>query len=263
MFNMIKYQFYRFFRSISTYITMFIVVLFNIMVVCMNAALPDAQSGEHALSSFMTSVDFAIFSFENFGISIVFSIWVVIFVYGEFHQGFMRSIVPVASGRIAFYFSHLIVSVIMFIMCSVVGSIASIVTAELTVTNISFGDITKLFPVIGAMIFVNICFSTIGMFAVYIARNAFIPLAVVFAIISGVDAVVIVWIQNTFGNPDAAWNEAFTEWTYDLCYFANISTLPLIIENNDSIMPNLIMSGAIFAVFSVLACLALVKKDIK
>lgn len=263
MFNMIKYQLYRFFHSISTYITLCLVVIFNIMVVCMNATLPDAQMGEHALSNFMTSVDFAIFSFENFGTSIVFSVWVVIFVYGEFHQGFMRSIVPVSSGRTAFYFSHLIVSAVMFIMCSIVGSIASITTAELTITNISFGDISKLFPVIGAMLFVNICFSAIGMFAVYIARNAFVPLAVVFAIISGVDAVIIVWIQNTFGNPDAAWNEAFTEWTYDLCYFANISTLPLLIENNNSIMPNLVMSGAVFTVFSVLACFALVKKDIK
>lgn len=266
MLNMLKYQFYRLSRSISTYIGLALIVIFDVMIVGMNASLPGAQSGEDALSNFMTAAQMASFSFAAMAVPMVYSAWVVIYAYGEFQQGYIRNIAPSVKNKCSFFFSHLIVCAIMFVVYAIFSCAVTIICSKLMVPDIQTGDFLILAKTLLMYFLLHITYAALALLAVYFFRNIFIPLIVTFSVSMGIETIPIVIVQNLIDHTMGDKAEEINSWLNHLSISINLYSVEYcFISGNEreDIGKIIIMSGIVLILYSVLACLSITKKDIK
>lgn len=263
MLNMLKYQLYRFSRSMSTYIAPVIMAVFSVVIVVMNATTPGAQSGDMALSNFMTLTDFAAFNFITMGFTMIYSAWAVIYAYGEFQQGYIRSIASSVKNKCAFFFSHMAVCAVMFVILAVVNSAVTMISARLLVDNVQFGDILFLLKFLAIQLYIHLILTALLLFIVYLARNIFIPLIVAFAIPMGLEGLPLTTIENLITKLMGSSGSELMEWLHHTSVYWNVYVLELDMHNGDPLHRYFIMGGIMLVLYSVLACLSITKKDIK
>lgn len=263
MFNMIKYQLYRFSRSISSYITPFCMIIFSIMIVGMNATMPGAQEGEEALSNYMSMTDFATFNFASMAFTMVYGAWVGIYGYGEFHQGYIRNIASSVKNKCSFFLSHMVVCVVMYIICAVVSSASCMICAKFMITNVKFGDFLFLAKFVLIQLYFHLALAAFILFVVYLARNAFIPIIVAFSFPMGLETLPLITIQNFIEKNLGEKAEEINSWLTHTSISNNVFCLEIDLYNGDSLHKYFIMGGVMLVLYSVIACLSITKKDIK
>lgn len=262
MLNMLKYQFYRLSRSISTYISVALLIIFNIMIVAMNASTPGAQEGDEALSTFMDAVDFASFGYVSIAMPMVFSAWAVIFAYGEFHQGYIRNIASSVKSKCSFFFSHIIVCAFVFLVMSLFGGATAVISAKFMVANIEWGDFGHLLQVVLMELFVHLIFSALALLAVYFFRNIFIPLIVTFGVSLGLETIPLLFVQNIIDGIGVKGSDTINQWLNHTSVYMNITMVEFALHKHE-LHRFFIVGGLMLVLYSVLACLAITKKDIK
>lgn len=263
MLNMLKYQFYRLTHNLSTYIALFLIALFDIMIVEMNAAIPGSLSGEEAIANFMTATQMASFSFVSMAVPIVYSTWAVIFAYGEFQQGYIRNIASSTNNKISFFFGHMTVCAVMFIAFAIVSCISTIISSKLMIPDIETGDFVVLFKILSMQLYFHLAYAALALLGVYFFRNIFIPLVMTFAVSMGIEPLPLIIVQNliekTLGEKGAVLNS----WLNSLSITNNIFNVELSFYSGKGLEKHIIMGGVILLIYSTLACLAITKKDIK
>ncbi len=266
MLNMLKYQFYRFSRSISTYIGLVLIVIFDIMIVGMNASLPGAQSGEDAIANFMTATQMASFSFAAMAVPLVYSAWVVIYAYGEFQQGYIRNIAPSVKNKCSFFFSHLIVCGFMFVVYAIFSCTITIICSKLMIPDIQMGDFLILAKTLLMYFLFHITYAALALLAVYFFRNIFIPLIITFSVSFGLEIVPLTIVQNLIEHTMGNKAEEINSWLNHLSIANNIYAVEYALISGNGIKEIekfVIMCGIMLVLYSVLACLSITKKDIK
>ncbi len=263
MLNMLKYQFYRLSRSTSTYIGLVLIIIFDIMIVGMNASLPGAQLGEEAIAKFMTAAQMASFTFAAMAVPLVYSAWVVIYAYGEFQQGYIRNIAPSVKNKCCFFFSHMIVCSVMFMIYAVFSCAVTIICSKLMIPDVQMGDFLMLAKNLVMQFFFHITFAAMALLAVYFFRNIFVPLIITFSISFGIESIPLMIVQNltdlTMGEKAAEINS----WLSCLSISSNIYNVEYALITGKELEKIVIMCGFLLVLYSVLACLAITKKDIK
>lgn len=263
MLNMIKYQFYRSSRSISTYIALACLIIFSIMLVSMNATTPGAQEGENALSDYMSMTDFATFNFMSMAFTMVYGAWIAVYAYGEFQKGYIRNIASSVKNKCSFFLSHMAVCAVMYIICAVVSSASIMICAKLMITNIKLGDILFLAKFLLIQLYFHLALAAFILFVVYLARNAFIPVIVAFIFPMNLEVIPLMTIQNFIENNLGEKAEEINSWLDHTAITINIIWLEADMHNGDSLHKYFIMGGVMLVLYSVIACLSITKKDIK
>ncbi len=263
MLNMLKYQFYRLSRSTSTYIGLALITIFDIMIVAMNASMPEAQSGEEAIADFMTAAQMASFSFAAMAVPLVYSAWVVIFAYGEFQQGYIRNIASSVKNKCGFFFSHLAVCAVMFMVYAIFSCVVTIICAKLMIANVQMGDFLMLAKNVLMQFFFHITFAALALLAVYFFRNIFIPLIITFSISFGIESIPLVIVQNLITNTMGERADEINLWLSHLSVSSNIYNIEFALMSGKGLEKFFIMGGFMLVLYSTLACLAITKKDIK
>jgi len=263
MLNMLKYQFYRLLHNISTYIGLALIILFDIMIVGMNASLPGAQSGEEALANLLTATQMASFTFVAMSMPMVYSAWVVIYAYGEFQQGYIRNIAPSVKNKCSFFFSHLIVCAVMFVVYAIFSCAITIICSKLMIPNIQTGDFLMLGKNLVMQFFFHITFAALALLAVYFFRNIFLPLIVTFSVTFGIESLFIVIIQNLVNYIMGEKAAEINSWLNHLSILNNIFSVELALAADKGLEKFIVMCGILLVLYSTLACFAITKKDIK
>ncbi len=263
MLNMIKYELYRYSRNLSTYVTFTLLIIFNIMMVGMNASEPGAQTGEHALSTFMSITDFATFAFVSTGFTMIYGAWVGVYAYGEFGKGYIRNIASVSRSKIQFFVAHMAVCAVMFVIMAVISSVSAMTAAKLMIANVKFGDIIHLLQVLSMELYLHLPLAALILFVTYISRNAFVPVIVSFCLPMGLETLPLITVQNFFTKIMGEGAKEINHWLDHTSVCMNVMMIELDLYNGDSLHKYFIVSGIMLVLYSVFACLSITKKDIK
>lgn len=254
MFNMIKYQLYKLFHSISTYITLAVLIVFEISVIVMNSE----YANDPEMISEFTAVNLVAMCIETLMVPAIFVSWLAIFTYGEFSHGSVRTIAPFIRSKTAFYVSIVVAAILMMIIIFGATIITCLVGASILMPEIALGDVGFMFCHVGISCIITFAYAAMVMFAVNATCSILPAVGVIVMILTGAESVLLNLIEQALGK------EEFS--MYYLSPYMSIFGLTYELkypEDEMHIVYSIVTAAVLIIVFSISSCIVLNKRDLK
>ena len=254
MFNMIKYQLYRLFHSISTYITLAVLIVFEISVIVMNSE----YANDPEMISEFTAVNLVTMCTETLLVPAIFVSWLAIFTYSEFSHGAVRTIAPFIRSKTAYYVSIVVTAILMITIIFGTSIITCLVGARILMPKIAMGDVGFMLCHVGISCILTFAYASMVMFAVNATCSILPAVGVIVMILTGAESVLLNLIEQALGK------EEFS--MYYLSPYMSIFGLTFELkypEDEMNIVYSIVTAAVLIIVFSISSCIVLNKRDLK
>lgn len=181
MFSMINAELNRFFHSAATYLTIALVTVPNFVLAFLMAwshSHSDYVFGYHA-ESFADFLGFAGFCMPPI-LTIVTSVFIVVFFAAERRSGYLKSIMLVSHGRVRYAAAQLaitIISAFLFVTCSVLSCFLATVAFALPVSDYDVGSVLLM---CAQVLLISVSVTTLCLVVLSLFRST--AISVVFAL---------------------------------------------------------------------------------
>ena len=251
MLNLIRMDFYRLFKSFSLWITLAVTAIIAIVIGLFYNLIELSGNETFAIDEIIMEI------FSGTDILIICTIFISLFVYADFKNGFIKNIAGQLNHRSKLVLSKSVIMITYITILILVYFISLTLILALTGNNFSFDISVDLFIFIAIELILHFAFGSIIIMLCVISNSNALSIAIGIMMSSGIFSLLYSGIDYLIEKLDLGISFS----VYDYSLMNNIKYMTI---HKESDLVKALCVGIVFYVISLaLSMLAIEKKDIK